>query len=46
MTHPIVTETTRDLEPVAHDPFIDDVSDDNAPLLPPPPAFPRRRIVD
>jgi hypothetical protein len=45
MTHPTVTETSRDLEPVAHDPFIDDVSDDDAP---PPqlPDRPRRRIVD
>ncbi len=45
MTHPIVTETTRDLEPVAHDPFIDDVSAD-AQQLPEPPANPRRRIYD
>ena len=45
MTHPIVTETTRDLEPVAHDPFIDDVSDADTPL-PQPTAAQLRRIVD
>jgi hypothetical protein len=45
MTNPTVTETSRDLEPVGHDPFIDDVSTDDAPL-PEPPARPRRRIVD
>jgi hypothetical protein len=45
MTNPTVTETTRDLEPVVHDPFIDDVSDECAPL-PQPPARPRRRIID
>ena len=45
MTNPTVTETTRDLEPVVHDPFIDDVSTDEAPL-PLPPAQQRRRIVD
>ena len=45
MTHPTVTETTRNLEPVAHDPFIDDVSDDDAPT-PQLPAPQRRRIVD
>ena len=41
MTPPIVTETSRPLEPVEHDPFIDDVS---APA--PPPPSPRRRIYD
>jgi hypothetical protein len=44
MTAPIVTETERDLEPVSHDPFIDDVSDTDAP--PPPPPSGRRRIFD
>jgi hypothetical protein len=45
MTVPTVTETTRDLEPVVHDPFIDDVSAADAPA-PQPPDRPRRRIVD
>jgi hypothetical protein len=45
MTNPTVTETSRDLEPVVHDPFIDDVSSGDTPL-PEPPARPRRRIVD
>ena len=42
MTVPIVTETQLELEPVSHDPFIDDVSHADTP--PPPP--PRRRIFD
>jgi hypothetical protein len=45
MTNPTVTETTRDLEPVVHDPFIDDVSVQDTPL-PQPTDRPRRRIVD
>jgi hypothetical protein len=42
MTVPTVTETQLTLEPVSHDPFIDDVSD----ATPPPPPPRRRRIVD
>jgi hypothetical protein len=44
MTVPTVTETERDLEPVSHDPFIDDVSKADAPAPPPPPVW--RRIYD
>jgi hypothetical protein len=42
MTVPIVTETVLHMEPVSHDPFIDDVSG----TTPPPPPAPRRRIFD
>jgi hypothetical protein len=44
MTAPVVTETQLELEPVSHDPFIDDVSNTDAP--PPPPPVRRRRIFD
>jgi hypothetical protein len=45
MTHPTVTETTPDPEPVAHDPFIDDFSA-SQPEVPQTPAGTRRRIID
>lgn len=45
MTYPTVTETTPDPEPVAHDPFIDDVSASQSDA-PQPPAGTRRRIID
>jgi hypothetical protein len=45
MTAPTVTETQLVLEPVSHDPFIDDVSDVHS-APPPPPVNRRRRIVD
>ena len=45
MTNATVTETMRDLEPVAHDPFIDDVPA-LTPPPPQPPERPRRRIID
>lgn len=41
MTPPIVTETPRDLQPVEHDPFIDDVSKPAPPVV-----TTRRRIFD
>ncbi len=44
MTAPTVTETVRNLQPVDHDPFIDDVASADTP--PPPPAPSRRRILD
>ncbi len=44
MTPPRVTETTRPLEPVEHDPFIDDVSKPTPPLSSVEPT--RRRIFD
>ena len=43
MTPPTVTETSRPLQPVEHDPFIDDVSQ---PAVPLPLIPPRRRIFD
>ena len=44
MTPPIVTETPRDLQPVEHDPFIDDVTKPTPPCEWAPPT--RRRILD
>ncbi len=44
MTMPTVTETTLPPEPVAHDPFIDDMA--KVVLTPPAPVIRRRRIWD
>ena len=46
MTPPRVTETTRPLEPVEHDPFIDDVSKPTPPLARSTHAAPHLRLAN
>ena len=46
MLFPTVTEQRLPLEPVGHDPFIDDLAPRPLAPAPEPDARPRRRIVD